>query len=126
MEFMNNSGYAVARASSFCKTFASDIVVVHDEIDLPHGTLRLKKGGGHGGHNGLRSIISELGSNDFLRVRIGVGKPTSPQEGTVANYVLNDFDSSQSPTVDEMVKEATQSVQSIFEQGIDKAMNLFN
>ena len=72
MEFMNNSGQALRRFSTFFKAEPSSVVVVHDEIDLPYGKLRVKSGGGHGGHNGLRSIFAELGSKEFDRIRVGV------------------------------------------------------
>src|SRR5687768_11799366 len=79
MEFMNLSGFAVQRAAAFHKVDVDQILVVHDEIDLPFGTVRLKAGGGHGGHNGLRSIIEQLGESKFHRLRMGVGRdPNAP------------------------------------------------
>src|SRR5690242_20175859 len=75
MEFMNLSGFAVSRARQYLSVEPDKIVVIHDEADLPFARLRLKTGGGHGGHNGLRSIMEQLGGGDFLRVRVGVGKP---------------------------------------------------
>lgn len=85
--FMNLSGESVAAVANFYKILPQSILVAHDELDLPVGTVRLKKGGGHGGHNGLRSLISCLGSTDFLRLRIGIGHPG--QAHLVTNYVLN-------------------------------------
>lgn len=86
--FMNESGRAVAEAMQFYKVGAGDVVVMHDELDLPPGKLRVKTGGGNAGHNGLRSITSHIG-NDYRRVRIGIGHPGD--KGEVHNYVLNDF-----------------------------------
>jgi PTH1 family peptidyl-tRNA hydrolase len=76
MEYMNVSGQAVQRAAHFHKVEAKNIVVVHDEIDFPFGRAKVKSGGGHGGHNGVRSIIQQLGTNEFPRVRVGIGRPT--------------------------------------------------
>lgn len=84
--FMNNSGQAVLAAKNFYKLSAENILVVHDELDLPPGTIKLKAKGGHGGHNGLRDIISRLGSKDFYRLRIGIGHPG--HRDMVHNYVL--------------------------------------
>ena len=88
MTYMNESGSAVAAAARFFKVPIADIIVLHDEIDLAPGKVRVKKGGGHAGHNGLRSIDDHLGA-DFTRVRIGVGHPGDPDR--VADYVLSDF-----------------------------------
>lgn len=88
MTYMNDSGSSVAAAARFFKVPVGDVIVLHDEIDLAPGKVRIKKGGGHAGHNGLRSIDDHMGS-DFLRVRIGVGHPGDPDR--VADYVLSDF-----------------------------------
>src|SRR5689334_15075773 len=93
-EFMNLSGFAVQRAADFHHVEPDDILVVHDEIDLELGVVRLKRGGGHGGHNGLRSITEQLGSGAFARLRIGIGgHPRVPPGGSdaVAGWVLSDF-----------------------------------
>lgn len=84
--YMNRSGQAVAAIAKFYKIPLDEILIVYDEIDLPPGTVRLKKGGGHGGHNGMRDVISHLGSKDFLRLRIGVGHPGHSDQ--VSDYVL--------------------------------------
>jgi peptidyl-tRNA hydrolase, PTH1 family len=141
MEFMNLSGYAVQRAAGFHDVAPESIIVVHDEIDLDVGRLKLKKGGGHGGHNGLRSIIAQLGSPAFLRVRCGVGKP-GPVQGAaaqpntggkaaggdrrVASYVLSDFPSAHKAVADELVGRAADAGEAIVASGIDIAMNEFN
>ena len=85
--FMNVSGRAVGAMSQFYKIFPENILVVHDELDLPPGSAKLKLGGGHGGHNGLKDIIAHLGTRDFWRLRIGIGHPGERSE--VSNYVLN-------------------------------------
>lgn len=131
MEFMNQSGFAVARVAHFHQVEPSHIIVIHDDIDLPLGRIRLKAGGGHGGHNGVRSIASQLGSPDFLRVRLGVGKPTredgvTPGEGEISRYVLSDFTASEQPTVDELIQTGCDAVGAILNQGIRAAMNKFN
>jgi len=86
MTYMNNSGRSVAAMANFYKLQSQEILIAHDEIDLPVGTVRLKRGGGHGGHNGLRDIIPQLGSADFARLRIGIGHPG--HKSAVVGYVL--------------------------------------
>lgn len=85
--FMNRSGQAIAAFMHFYKIMPTEILVVHDELDLLPGVVRLKQGGGHGGHNGLKDIISHLNTNNFLRLRLGIGRPTQSSE--VVNYVLH-------------------------------------
>lgn len=147
MEYMNLSGFAVQRAAQFHDVEVERIIVVHDEIDLDFGKLRLKGGGGHGGHNGLRSMIEQLGSADFLRVRVGVGKPgphlappgaTPPSGGeaakaapkgkdkNVAGWVLSDFPSALHAAVDELIGLAADGTEAIVARGLLAAMNEFN
>ena len=130
MKYMNLSGFAVSQAVQFHGVAPEELVVLHDEIDLPFGRLRLKAGGGHGGHNGLRSIVQQLGHSDFLRVRIGVGKPErqggGPGDGQVASYVLSDFPSELDREVEELIARAADSVEAILDRGIRPAMNEFN
>lgn len=141
MEFMNLSGYAVQRAAGFHDVEPERIVVIHDEIDLDFGRLKLKKGGGHGGHNGLRSITTQLGSSAFLRVRCGVGKPgpvpgasAQPNAGgnaaggdrRVAGYVLSDFPAEQQAEAQRLTDRAADAAEAIVEHGIGIAMNEFN
>ena len=90
MTFMNRSGQGVAEAARFYRIPVDGVLAVHDEVELPFGEVRLKEGGGLGGHNGLRSMEQHLGSRDFWRVRVGVGRPTSSRV-TLADFVLNDF-----------------------------------
>ncbi|HTE54869.1 MAG TPA: aminoacyl-tRNA hydrolase [Kofleriaceae bacterium] len=135
MEFMNHSGFAVQRAAQFHGTEPAELVVVHDEIDLPFARLRLKAGGGHGGHNGIRSVAEQLGSNDFLRVRIGVGRPerpaaagaaSEPVQGRVSGHVLGDFPAEMDREIAELVGRASDAVEAILARGIRAAMNDFN
>ncbi len=88
--FMNKSGDAVLRASQFYKCSIEDIIVIHDELELPFGEIRVKKGGGHKGHNGIRSIVSVLNNSDFYRIRFGIGRPENSHI-SVADYVLSNF-----------------------------------
>jgi PTH1 family peptidyl-tRNA hydrolase len=130
MEYMNLSGFAVQRAVQFHGVDPEKIVAVHDEIDLPFARLRLKAGGGHGGHNGVRSLVAQLGTGDFLRVRIGVGRPEreggEPGDGRVSGHVLADFPSDMDADVDRLVARASDAVEAILERGIRAAMNDFN
>lgn len=119
--YMNESGLAVrALAKRFGITEPEDLVIVHDELDLPPGTVRLKTGGGLAGHNGLRSIQSHLHSSDFARVRIGIGKPPSAAEG--ANHVLRRPAKSVRSLLEVAVETAADSVERIAADGMDAAM----
>ena len=121
--FMNLSGRAVAEAARFYKIPAPDIIVVHDELDLPFGQLRLKEGGGHGGHNGLRSIIAELGSADFLRLRVGIGRP---DKGSAEKYVLTLFSAEETGFVRHVADGACESLEMLLQEGLPKAMSIFH
>jgi PTH1 family peptidyl-tRNA hydrolase len=123
MEFMNLSGFAVQRAAQFHEVEVDNIVVIHDEIDLDFGTLRLKAAGGHGGHNGLRSIIEQLGKPDFLRVRVGVGKPPgATADKDVSGWVLSAF--SEDPEA--LITRAADATEAILASGLPAAMRTFN
>ena len=138
-EFMNLSGFAVQRAAAFYGVDLDQTLVVHDEIDLDFGLVRVKTGGGHGGHNGLRSIIAQCGGAGFARIRVGVGKP-GPKPGTadgglpkaqagdkdVAGWVLSDFPSAQAATVDALLARAADAIEAVVGLGVAPAMNEFN
>lgn len=134
MEFMNLSGHAVQRAAQFHEVEPPSIIVIHDELDIDFGRLKLKAGGGHGGHNGLRSIIQQLGSSDFLRVRVGIGKPPTPpgeapargRDQRVTSYVLGDFPAAQEAEVSALVGQAADAVEAIVAEGMTAAMNKFH
>jgi PTH1 family peptidyl-tRNA hydrolase len=124
--FMNRSGDSVQPAAAFFRIPAQDVVVVHDEVDLPLGTVRLKHGGGLAGHKGLKSIASRLATQDFGRVRVGVGRPPEGFRGEMADYVLASFDGearSQLPTI---LKIAAESVLDIAAHGFAAAMKTRN
>jgi PTH1 family peptidyl-tRNA hydrolase len=125
MEFMNTSGQAVVRVAQFWKIDPAHTVVVYDELDLPFGRLRLAAGGGHGGHNGLRSVIAEWGTSDFARVRVGVGRPPHPEQGA-ADYLLSDFKPAERKELPELFSRAAEATENIVTAGLTVAMNRFN
>lgn len=122
--YMNESGVAVASLLREVYGTADDLIVVHDDLDLPPGTVRVKAGGGHGGHNGLRSIIEQCGTADFVRVRVGIGRP--PAGGDAADYVLSPFFAEERQGAAAAVSAAADAVIALLEQGAAAAMNLFN
>ena len=123
--YMNESGRAVGPlARRFGIERAEQIVVVHDELDLEPGTLRVKVGGGLAGHNGLRSLTQHLKTQDYVRVRIGVGKPPSKENG--ANHVLSRIPKAERELLDAMVERAADAVEAIVARGADAAMAAFN
>lgn len=126
MTFMNLSGDSLQPCAAFLKVAPPEIVVVHDELDLPFGDVRIKVGGGHAGHNGLRSIIQRLGTPDFARVRVGVGRPPPGFQGDVAAYVLANFDAGERAELPEILDRAIASVRSILKDGAGPAMNAHN
>lgn len=122
--FMNKSGKSLRRLLDAYDTEAGDLVVVHDDIDLPAEAVRAKRGGGHGGHNGLRSIIDDIGEDAFLRVRIGVGRP--PGRMDAADYVLEPLGKRAWEEFEAVIPTAAQCVMHILEHGIESAMQEFN
>ncbi len=124
--YMNESGRSVAAAAAFYKIEAADIVVVHDELDLGFGTLRLKRGGGEAGHNGLKSVSQHLGTKEYVRLRIGVGKPPPGFQGDGADFVLEGFAPAERPLLGEIVDRAREAVVLIAEHGLEHAMNVTN
>ncbi len=112
LTFMNLSGQAVKKAMDFYKTEHSSLIAVHDEIELPFGEIRTKTGGGHKGHNGLRSIIAETGSADFHRIRFGVGRPENPHI-EVSDHVLSNFTADESEKIKELLPEVSRLIISI-------------
>jgi PTH1 family peptidyl-tRNA hydrolase len=119
--FMNRSGQAVAALANYFKVTPEEILVAHDELDIPCGSCRLKKGGGHGGHNGLRDIISALGTRDFYRLRIGIDHPGDAKK--VVNYVLNRPSKSDMDAIEESLIDANRSISDILSGEFQKAMN---
>ncbi|MFI5053500.1 MAG: aminoacyl-tRNA hydrolase [Acidimicrobiia bacterium] len=124
LTYMNDSGVAVSALARRYGVEPEQIVVVHDELDLPVAVLRVKSGGGLAGHNGLRSIKSHLHSDAFQRVRIGVGKPASKEQGV--DHVLKRFSKRERADIDVTIEQAADAVECIVAEGIDAAMNRFN
>jgi len=124
LEYMNLSGQAVGKTARFFKIDVPKIIVVHDEIDLSFGRLKLGSGGGTGGHNGLKSIINHLSSKEFLRVRVGVGRPQGGRE--TSDHVLGRFNPDENAELPQLVERACDAVEAMIQDGIDKAMNTFN
>jgi PTH1 family peptidyl-tRNA hydrolase len=122
--YMNESGGPVAGLCGFYKIPVERLVVVHDELDLPYGSLRLKRGGGDNGHNGLRSITRSLGSREYLRVRFGIGRP--PGRMDPADYVLRDFSPAERKDLDYNVDRAADAVETLVRHGLEAAQNSYN
>lgn len=123
MTFMNRSGDSVQAAAAYHRVPADQIVVLHDEIDFPYARVAVKEGGGHGGHNGLRDLIRALGSRDFIRVRIGVGRPV---HGEVADYVLSNFSKEEGGELSDLLGRASKAAEAVLTSGVKAAMNTFN
>ncbi len=124
MDFMNTSGFAIRRTAAFWKIPPAQTVVVHDDMDLDFGRLKLAEAGGTGGHNGLRSIVTELGTESFCRVRFGISRPPPAWEG--ADYVLADFSPEERRALPDLLEEAAGATRAIVEDGLVAAMNRFN
>jgi peptidyl-tRNA hydrolase, PTH1 family len=122
--YMNESGRSLAAATRFFKVEPGALLVVHDDVDLEPGRLQARKGGGLAGHNGLRSIASALGTQDFLRLRIGVGRPGRGDRRSVSDYVLSDFELEED--VDELVRRSADAVETIVREGLEAAQARFN
>jgi PTH1 family peptidyl-tRNA hydrolase len=122
--YMNESGRSVAAAVRFYKVPLPSLLVVHDEVDLPLGRLQVRLGGGLAGHNGLRSLVRQLGSPDFLRLRIGVGRPERGDPRPVADFVLAPFEPE--VDVDGLVARSTDAVEAVVVEGAEAAQRRFN
>lgn len=118
--FMNLSGKSVAPCAQFFKVPPERIIVIHDELEFPFGVVRVKVGGGHAGHNGLKSINASLGTNAFLRLRVGIGRP---KRGDVSGYVLAPFSSDEEPWLSDLCRLASDDVATVITQGAQRAMN---
>jgi PTH1 family peptidyl-tRNA hydrolase len=122
--YMNESGRSLAAAARFFKVEPAALLVVHDDVDLDPGRLQARLGGGLAGHNGLRSIAQALGTNDFLRLRIGVGRPGRGDRRSVADYVLSEFEPELD--VDALVSRSADAVETIARDGLDEAQRRYN
>ena len=129
--YVNRSGDAVGPALRRWKIDPKRLIVIYDELDLPAGRVRVKAGGGSGGHNGLKSIIAAAGTPDFARIRVGIGRPHVEGEPTwepehVAGYVLSDPSPEMVKTLQDAAKRATEAVETILTEGVEAAMNRYN
>ncbi len=124
MAYMNRSGPPVQKIAAYFKLLYKDILIVHDDIDLGFGRLKIKEKGGHGGHKGLRSIMDALGGGDFTRLRIGVGRPETGDN--VTGHVLGGFSSDEAQMLDRIVSSARDAVVTILCKGTKEGMNRFN
>ncbi len=119
--FMNRSGQSVAALARFYKIPLENILVVHDELDLPPGTSRIKQGGGHGGHNGLRDIVAQMGGKEFMRLRVGIGHPGNSKQ--VSNYVLSRASADDQRLIEESLADALEVLPQVVSGEFQKAMN---
>ena len=130
--YMNASGESVSALVNKYDIIPSDIIVIHDDLDLPPGKIRLRLGGGSGGHKGIESIIARLGNKDFYRVRVGVGRPDTTTESpakkeeAVIAYVLSDFTRDEKKIIDKIIPDVSRAIVSLLTEGLDIAMNKFN
>jgi PTH1 family peptidyl-tRNA hydrolase len=123
MTFMNQSGESVKKAINFFHTDMGDLIVIHDDLDLPFGRIRFKRRGGDGGHQGVRSIIEMLGGNNFLRLKVGIGRPPKGMEPT--EYVLKSFDGAQQSPLDGILAQAAEALVVMLIEGVERAMNRY-
>lgn len=124
--YMNLSGRSLAGAARFYKIAPADVLVIHDELDLPFGRLQIKAGGGPGGHNGLKSIIGAMGP-DFVRLRFGIGKPEGPDaKARVVGHVLSNFSSEEQARLPELIERSADAAECWATEGLQAAMNRYN
>ena len=126
--FMNNSGYSVSRLVKKFKVDLKDLIVIHDDLDLPLAKIRISFGSSSGGHKGINSIIQELGSQDFNRLRIGIGRPDNPQisEDDIIDYVLSDLSSKEQRAIEKIIPTVNEALLCLLIDGLTPAMNKFN
>lgn len=130
--FMNLSGRPLADYLSFYKIAAGSLLVVHDDLDLPLGSLRIKAGGGHGGHNGIRSISADIGSADYIRLKIGIGRPVGAAPGAgeederITGWVLGGFSGEESVEIDKVFGQAVSAIEELNARGLKSAQNRYN
>ncbi|MET7803878.1 aminoacyl-tRNA hydrolase [Micromonospora chersina] len=124
LTYMNLSGGPVVALAQFHKIPPERVIAVHDELDIPYGQVRVKCGGGEGGHNGLRSMSKSLGTKDYVRVRFGIGRPPGRQDP--ADYVLSDFSSTERKELEFLVDRAADVVESVVTKGVEPTQNLYH
>lgn len=126
--FMNNSGQSLSRLVKKFNINLNDLLVIHDDLDLPPAKIRLSFGSGSGGHKGIDSIIQELGSQDFIRIRVGIGRPDKPEisEDDIIAYVLSDFTPDEKKAIDKIIPQVGEAILCLLTEGLTTAMNRYN
>ncbi len=128
--FMNLSGHSVSRLTKKFNINPCDLIVIHDELDLPLGRIRIRQDGSSGGHKGVSSIISELGSRNFIRMRVGIGRPmpdiSETSEADIVDYVLSDFTPDERKIINQVIPEVSEAVICLLTEGLTAAMNKYN
>jgi PTH1 family peptidyl-tRNA hydrolase len=126
--FMNDSGLSVSHLVEKFKIAPGDLIIIHDDLDLPLAKIRISFGSSSGGHKGINSIIQELGSQEFNRIRIGIGRPDKPQisEDDIIDYVLSNFTPAERRAIDQIIPTSTQAILCLLKEGLTPAMNKFN
>lgn len=122
--YMNDSGDAVSPLAKYFNTPADRIIAIHDELDIPFNAIRVKIGGGDNGHNGLKSLTQSLGTPEYFRIRVGIGRPTTQQD--TADYVLSNFGKSERIQVTDLTMRASEAIESLIEKGLDVTQQNFN
>lgn len=122
--YMNDSGNAVSPLAKYFNTPVDQIIVIHDELDIPFNAIRVKIGGGDNGHNGLKSLTQSLSSPDYFRVRVGIGRPLTPQD--TADYVLDNFGKGERSQVPDLAMRACDAIESLIEKGLEATQQNFN
>ncbi len=122
--YMNDSGQAISPLCAFYKVTTEHVVAVHDELDLPFGSLRLKYGGGDNGHNGLKSMRRSLGTGDFFRARLGIGRPPGRMDPSA--FVLRDFSATERAEVPQLVERAADAISALINEGLERAQSQYN
>ncbi|MGM0602660.1 MAG: aminoacyl-tRNA hydrolase [Bacillota bacterium] len=124
MKYMNRSGQPIMKLMKYFNIKSEDLLVVHDDLDLELGKIRFKKNGGTGGHNGIKSIIQRIGTDEFNRLKVGIGRP--PEKIPVPDYVLSKFTSEDKEFLDEVIARSVLAVECVVKEDIDIAMNKYN
>jgi len=126
--YMNNSGQSVSRLVREFAVNPKDLLVIHDDLDLPLAKIRISSGSGSGGHKGINSIIEELGTREFTRLRVGIGRPAQPNptEDDIISYVLSDFTAEEKEAISSVIPRVTEAILCLLTEGLTTAMNKFN
>jgi len=130
--YMNRSGQSVSLLAKKFDVNLDNLIVIHDDLDLPSGKIRIRQGGSSGGHKGIDSIITELGSRDFIRIRVGIGRPVRNEnlaeasEDEIINYVLSDFTAGEKQTITDVIPRVSEAIICLLTDGLITAMNRYN